>query len=112
MRLLLWCHNIKQGNTGVNEAKAKRFTVHPNPFTQNISIQFMLTSKEKVLFQITSLSGKLITTLVDNALPEGNQTVSWDGKDSNNRSVDEGMYLLVMQTSKFREVKKIIYIKK
>ena len=102
----------KIGNTGLHDLKVSGINVYPNPFTQNIGIQFMLTSKEKVLFQITSLSGKLIATLVDKVLPEGNQMIFWNGKDSNNQLVDEGMYLLIMQTSKSREVKKIIYMKK
>jgi hypothetical protein len=51
----------------------------PNPFNPSSTLQFELTEPGPVTLQVYSLTGDLVSTLVDSVLPVGKHQVTFDG---------------------------------
>ena len=73
--------------------------VFPNPFKENIRIQFNIVKKERILIEVYNLLGKNIKTLVNKQLPIGNHEVIWNGEDLFNTKVPTGLYMCRMTSS-------------
>ncbi|RMF56800.1 MAG: T9SS C-terminal target domain-containing protein [Calditrichaeota bacterium] len=101
-----------------NSALSNQFTLsqnYPNPFNPSTQIPFQIFPVEgKNLFStrliITDLLGREIKTLVNDVLPAGTYTFSWDGRDNNNRIVSSGMYLYTLQVENRLFTKKMMFI--
>lgn len=65
----------------------------PNSFNSMTTISF---TTEEFMYNtelvIDNISGRIVKTLVDSALPDGEHSVSWNGRDENNRPVGSGVY--------------------
>lgn len=76
----------------------------PNPFNTTSHIKYSLKENAKVLMEVRDINGKIISTLVNDSLPEGSYSCDWTpGK------VPAGLYYLVLNTGKFKQVKKMVY---
>jgi flagellar hook capping protein FlgD/dockerin type I repeat protein len=64
----------------------------PNPFAVGTEVAYTLPSPQHVTLRVYSVSGRLIRTLVDAAMPAGVQRAQWDGRDSAGREVRSGIY--------------------
>ncbi len=97
---------IISDNPGLSSAEEEvriptRLALHanrPNPFPGATSIRFDLPQPTPVRLQIFDTSGRLVRTLVDQALPPGNHRVVWDGRDGGQQPVASGVYYSVLQT--------------
>ncbi|OQY28475.1 MAG: hypothetical protein B6244_06910 [Candidatus Cloacimonetes bacterium 4572_55] len=85
---------------------------YPNPFNPNTTITFRLPTEERVSLKVYNISGRLVTTLVDNAVMiAGTHTVNWSGRNDKNESVGSGVYLYTMQTETFRKSRRMALLK-
>ena len=71
---------------------------YPNPFTTNTNFQFehnMNGQELDVQVQIFTVSGKLVKSIQERVLPEGNlvQGIQWDGKDDYGDQLAKGIYV-------------------
>ena len=57
------------------------------------------------------MDGKLIKTLVDQALPDGFNEVTWDGTDAKRSPVSSGVYLYRLQAGKKTITKKMVLLR-
>ena len=64
----------------------------PNPFRETTQIRFELPRGGEARIQIYDVAGRLVRTLVDQALPAGSHTVVWDGRDAAQNAVAGGIY--------------------
>ncbi len=66
----------------------------PNPFNPATTMAFYLPTGGAVRLQIHDLSGRLVTTLLDRAMPAGQHRVRWDGVDPRGQALPSGVYLV------------------
>ena len=81
------------GNTGVLLMEV----CAPNPFNVQTSIDFNVPSQGHVSLQIYDVSGRLISTLLDQELNSGAHELFWDGIDGAGMDLASGMYVLRLQ---------------
>ncbi len=66
----------------------------PNPFNPGTEIGFLLTDPTRVSLSIFDLGGRRVRTLMrDELRPAGENTMRWDGRDDQGRSMSTGLYL-------------------
>jgi len=84
---------------------------YPNPFNPETTIRFSLRDRQKIRLVIFDLSGKLVRTLIDNELPAGEQTFSWDGRDQHGRTAVSGVYFYELLVGDKVERKKMTLVR-
>jgi hypothetical protein len=84
---------------------------HPNPFNPRTTIQFDLPMSSHVNVSIYDLKGRHITTLIDEFLPAGHQSISWAGKNSQGAEVAAGVYFYRLQCGKRNLTGKMLLLK-
>jgi len=62
---------------------------YPNPFNPVTNIRFTIETHGFASLQVFDITGRLVTTLVDEQLPIGQHEAVWDGSD-----VSSGVYLI------------------
>jgi len=83
----------------------------PNPFSSVTKISFSVQEKMNVKIDILDLYGNIVTTLIDKALDAQGYSVYWDGKNSNNISVLDGIYFCRMIAGNDVKILKMVLIK-
>lgn len=71
-------------------------SVYPNPFNQNITIEYNLDVKSTVVIYIYDLNGKVVKKLFRGEQQAGNQQVIWDGSSTLGNEVINGLYFYSM----------------
>jgi hypothetical protein len=67
---------------------------YPNPFNPETTIPLRVsTAGGPLRLEVFNAAGQRIRTLVDEVLPAGQRSVSWDGRDSDGRFVSSGTYI-------------------
>ncbi len=89
-------NSFEQTNPRASQGLLENF---PNPFSTTIEIHYVIDIPGIVSIKIYDMSGKWVTTLADGNMDSGEYYAHWDGKDSNNFSVPEGIYLCKLVTS-------------
>ncbi len=87
------------------------FSVFPNPFKENIAIQFDLIDEKKVSVKIYTIHGKLINTVLDENKSPGKYEILWNGRDENGKEVSNGLYLIRLQAGRNIQTRSVEYIK-
>ncbi len=65
--------------------------VSPNPFSLNTKIDYHLSTPGQVQISVHDVSGRFVTTLVDDHFQAGQFVASWNGCDESERSVGSGI---------------------
>lgn len=84
---------------------------YPNPFNPVTTMGFGLPEDAHVSIRIFNLRGQEIRTLVDEDLTAGYRFINWNSLDDHGRLVPSGIYLSVMESQNFRDVKKMVILK-
>lgn len=80
---------------------------YPNPFNPSTKINFTLPADSKVSLNIYDVSGRLVSTLINNEFKQANYyTISFNGVN-----LSSGTYFYSIQTDRNNETKKMILIK-
>jgi hypothetical protein len=87
------------------------FEAYPNPFNPTIHITFNLKKNTNVKIKIYSISGELISTIMDEFKRAGHYTITWNGKNANHQKVSSGIYFYTIQSQKQLISKKIALIR-
>lgn len=87
------------------------FDNYPNPFNPNTTISFNLKQASNVKLSIYNVKGQLVNTLVNDNMTSGKHAVSWNGKNTNNKSVTSGVYFYKLETNSYSSAKKMMLIK-
>jgi subtilisin family serine protease len=89
---------------------------YPNPFNPATRIQFKVGrlkfgNPNHTTLTVFNILGQRVRTLVDeNKLP-GRYEVVWDGKDEMGKGVSSGIYFYRLETSGFKETKKMVLLR-
>lgn len=78
----------------------------PNPFNPRTEILFKVKEEGNVQLVVYDLLGRQVATLVNETLAAGIHKVTFDG-----RSLPSGMYLYMMKSGNYHQVKKMALIK-
>ena len=84
---------------------------YPNPFNPSTEIRFNLPSQARVTLTVYNLLGRRVSQLVDDLLPAGEHTVSWDGTSDTGDRVASGLYLYRLEAGDFAASKKMVLLK-
>ncbi len=84
---------------------------YPNPFTHSTKISYTLNTPSKVELNIFDLTGKKITTLVNETLPSGQNTVIWDATNDKGRVVAPGIYVYRLRVGDKTRYSKMVFVR-
>jgi hypothetical protein len=79
---------------------------YPNPFNPETTINYSIPKASDVKIVIYDVMGKEVATLIDEKQEAGNYSVKY-----NARNLTSGVYFYKIETSDFRDVKKMVLIK-
>ena len=79
---------------------------YPNPFNPSTEISFSLPRTAEVRLTVLDLMGRKVATLVDEWLPAGNRTVTFDAGN-----LSSGVYLYRLQADGYTETRKMMLVK-
>ncbi len=96
----------KSENKLLNE-KSTKFSAYPNPFDEEITIQFQNDTNGIVQLNVYSYSGQLIEKILNNQMESGIQTIKL-----NMEKFPEGIYFLELNNTGKKEYQKIILMNK
>ncbi|MDO9068001.1 MAG: FlgD immunoglobulin-like domain containing protein, partial [Deltaproteobacteria bacterium] len=83
----------------------------PNPFNQQTTIRYQLTSPGRVSLKVYNIAGQVVKTLVDKAQHPGVYNVNWAGKDETGKRVAGGLYFCRLNAADINEVKRLVLVK-
>ena len=89
----------------------KLFQNYPNPFNPLTTIQYSIAREGNVELVIYNIRGQRVRTLVNESMPVGIYSTTWDGRDNGRRRVATGVYFYHFRTGSFSEVRKMILLK-
>ena len=72
----------------------------PNPFTARTTVGFTIPGRTSITLGIYDVGGRLVTTLLDEAVPGGTHSVVWDGTSRSGRNVAPGVYYVRLETDR------------
>jgi serine protease AprX len=84
----------------------KLFSNYPNPFNPVTKIKFLIKETGLVTLIVYDITGKLVTTLVNQKLQSGEYNVDFDGRD-----LSSGLYIYKIESGDFKDTKKMMMIK-
>ncbi len=97
---------------GVDQAKIglpEEFSLsqnYPNPFNPTTTIEYSLPKAGDVSLKVYNLTGQEVALLINDKMPAGNHTVSWDASGS-----ASGVYFYRLQAGDFVKTRKMVLLK-
>lgn len=83
----------------------------PNPFNKQATIKFALPYATHVSLKVYDVTGRLVTTLVNERLDAGEHAITWSGRDGLNRQCSSGVYFVSFAADKYVASKKMVLLK-
>ena len=110
---------IEHIQTNSNEilipANTELIGIYPNPFNPETTISYSLKADSKVSLFIYNIKGQKVRSLVNGHIQAGFHTVTWNGKDENDKNVSSGIYFSIFDAvnkeKDYTSVKKVILLK-
>ena len=84
---------------------------YPNPFSDQIRIQFELKEKSPIYIDILDLNGKVVKYLISGEQQPGIHSVLWDGINENGMPVETGFYFYNLTIKNHSETGKMILMR-
>jgi predicted phosphodiesterase len=81
--------------TGIEdiERSNQKANIHPNPFNNEVKIDFSLSKEGKINLSIYNINGQLVKTLMNKKMLQGKHSAKWDGTNSANQIVEHGIFI-------------------
>ena len=75
-------NGIPVGTNNIYLEKGMIYSANPNPFIDNIEINYGVFSKSKVIISVFNIHGEIVATLSEKLLHPGKYSVSWNPHDN------------------------------
>jgi hypothetical protein len=85
--------------------------VYPNPFNPQTTVAFSVSRAQRVRVSVFDLTGREVAVLADHLYRPGTYTVDWDGRDTSDRAVASGSYLVRLNATEREESRKITLVR-
>ncbi|MCD4708005.1 MAG: PQQ-binding-like beta-propeller repeat protein [Candidatus Sabulitectum sp.] len=97
--------NFMVTQTGITLEPSRHLNLHasPNPFKSSAAISFELTDPGFVTLKVFDLTGRSVTTLLDNELVRGEHSVQWNCCCENKQPVSSGLYFCRIESQRVIE---------
>lgn len=96
--------NLNGTPAGIEDfTSSLNFTIYPNPSTENTSVSFDLTEKQKVNVKVYDVLGNEVSTIVNTTLPEGEYKY-----EVNSSTLASGIYFVKLTAGNYSITKKLI----
>ncbi len=79
---------------------------YPNPFNPTTTISFSIPQSGMVSLKVYDITGKLVTTLMNEQLSIGYHSIDWDGTH-----YSSGVYVVRMKSGEYIETQKLLLVK-
>ena len=86
-------------------------TNYPNPFNPTTNIEFSLAKSEFATLKVYSITGELVSTLVNKEVQAGSHSVVFNGRDDAGNELSSGMYIYELKSGLNISAKKMFLIK-
>ncbi|MFC0876744.1 polysaccharide lyase family protein [Saccharicrinis sp. FJH2] len=86
--------NLITGNSTTKITPSTKLNCYPNPLKESVTISYYASESETVKVDILNLQGKLIDTVFDGTIPQGETNFSWT-----TGSLSSGTYICKISTS-------------
>lgn len=96
---------------GTPTFSAPSLSNYPNPFNPATTISLVLPRDDHVALGVFDLTGRLVTSLLDERLEAGSYRVRWDGRDHLGAPVGSGVYHVQLRAGELRTTRKIVLLK-
>jgi hypothetical protein len=84
----------------------------PNPFHSRAALRFALAAPGHVSLTVYDVAGRLVKTLIDGAVGEGEHSLTWDGTDNAGNRLGGGVFWVQMTTQDgYRSGKKLVILR-
>ncbi len=83
----------------------------PNPFVHGTTIEFELRQPRALALHIVDASGRRLRDLAIGTLMPGPQSIHWDGRDDEGRSLESGIYYVQLRTDGARQRQRLVRIR-
>ncbi|MCD4734536.1 MAG: T9SS type A sorting domain-containing protein [Bacteroidales bacterium] len=80
----------------------------PNPFTNSMSVKYNLNDAVNMKIEVYDMQGKLVKTLQDGKLGQGQHTTTWDGTNASGSEAAKGMYFIRVRNEYMGQSLKVI----
>jgi len=114
-RLVLLTHGrYFQPGAATTRAVPKTYSLgqnRPNPFNPETAIEFGLPTPSHATLRVYTVSGRLVRTVIDRALPAGFHTVRWEGRDEQGRSAASGVYFYELRAGAFMDRRRMVLLR-
>ncbi len=85
-------------------------TVRPNPSNGPSTIHFGISGTAPVSIRIYDVRGRFVRSLAEGEFDQGSHSLTWDGRDQQNRPTANGIYYVRMQTDGFRASQRVVHL--
>jgi hypothetical protein len=83
--------------------------LYPNPFADQIRIEYSINEPGEVMIQVINLTGQPVVTLTDAVHEPGRYTISWNARDAAGKKIPQGIYFCrMMINNRSCDVRKMI----
>ena len=113
-----WCLYVTHGVTSTGVAGSSTLPTSfalkanaPNPFNPTTRIAFDLPRRTQVRLAIYGTNGRLIRTLVNEAMDAGSREVIWDGRNDSGKEVSSGVYFFRIDADDFNRTRKMTLVR-
>lgn len=86
-------------------------TNYPNPFNPSTSIEFNIPQSGTCSLGIYNIKGELVKTILSDNLEHGKHSLTWDGKNNNNKTSASGIYFYRLKTADQLLTKRMLLLK-
>ena len=93
------------------DLRTQLLSLMPNPFTEDVTVSFYLSSPQPVSVEVFSIEGTRVANLADEVLGAGIHSRTWDGKTPSGDDAAPGVYFLRMQADDATRSGKIIKLR-
>lgn len=102
---------IKDDDPGKIPTEFALYQNYPNPFNASTTIKYDLPRATRVEVLVYNILGQKVKSLVDEKQEAGKYQIDWNGTNNSGVQVASGLYLYLIRTREFKQVKKMILIK-